>query len=1154
MSESHFSGDARDPVTGADPNAESIPLNGLDPTTLDEFLYALRDDARLRPGDVFGAFTIRRLLRTGGMGEAYIAEQAPLGRLTIVKVIRGVGSAESRKRFRNEWRIGGKLHHTNLVPVYAAGRKADRDYYVMPYVRGASLREVIRALRGMIASRKGAHSLIVQKLVADLADAKDRSYLRPWEKLSVEETAVDDNGSMVKRAELPLTYYEWVARRMIEAAHAITMAHRTGVLHLDVKPSNVLIETPSDLAKVLDFGLAQRFQPTDSESPTAVKCQPGGVPGYAAPEIFAGTADCRADVYGLGACLYELVTLSKPTNKYLSSAPADLVAIASKAMAAEPNGRYSSSAGFADDLQRWLDRKLPVARNEWHQAPRAFTLWVRRNVAWTITATVAVLLLLGAAAWGIERSEEGRREAERKRDEIEADKQAIERERDRIALQRRFEQALLDSQEVLLQSPVQAEWSRIARDKLKEIVRLRPDADLRDYAAATFVGIDTAQIFSFHSPQAKNRLSGFSSVAYSPDGTRLVASGWGQPGMPPARAVLWDGNAANKPIESSRPGSGPVAFSDNETPLHLILPVGKEQSLTLWNVGTNTALVEIPLPGQGIVYSAALSADARFAAAFFYPASKGKEKVSEPLTMLWEIDRKMGNTSVKKVSKWPESSTALAFSPDGKLLATGTDSGKVVVRTTSDGVERVSFSEGELAITGLGFGRNYQRPSGQRHDEVGIAEWLLAVGSKGGALSVWSLSKRTRLNAFYGSEHAVFGVAFSPDGTMLASAGRNFPFIWDVASGRPLLRVQHRGGGFWGWTEGVVFSPKGDRVAFGSGEAFAPPGGLDVFRLENDRGIRTYRGLTGVVEKVWLSPTGKWVAALAQNWQLGIWDRATGETAFVWDVPEGITADNSALAFDSNDTEVLFASGERASRWNLKTGERTGSWELPPGLNDSLVTRPGKNPILVRRDPWRSAQMAIRARELGAQGEKTEVYRIADLDARSVNETFQSADGRFLLVNRSGSQGPLLYDGLSGKQLPLDAKGADPKYDSGVVTITGATMRIKEIVGDTVRNNLFRLPALTPLGVHDHELKWIDDAGKLGVNSNPRARSDNGISLYRIGEDRPVVTFDVGRPPNQNSYAISADGRFVYWGRKDGTVCVADVNKCIEQLDEFGKR
>ena len=139
------------------------------------------------------------------------------------------------------------------------------------------------------------------------------------------------------------------------------------------------------------------------------------------------------------------------------------------------------------------------------------------------------------------------------------------------------------------------------------------------------------------------------------------------------------------------------------------------------------------------------------------------------------------------------------------------------------------------------------------------------------------------MNRFYGSEYGVYGVAFGPDGATLSSTGRNWPFFWNVGTGRPLLRVVTQG-----WTQGVAFSNDGRRVAFGCPAIF-DAGGLFVFRLDDDRGVRTYRGLTGVVERTWLSPTGRWVAAVAQNWQLGVWDRSTGKLAFIWDVPAGIT-------------------------------------------------------------------------------------------------------------------------------------------------------------------------------------------------------------------------------------------------------------------------
>jgi len=307
-----------------------------------------------------------------------------------------------------------------------------------------------------------------------------------------------------------------------------------------------------------------------------------------------------------------------------------------------------------------------------------------------------------------------------------------------------------------------------------------------------------------------------------------------------------------------------------------------------------------------------------------------------------------------------------------------------------------------------------------------------------------------------------------------------------------------------------------------------------------------------------LSPSGKWIAGLSQNWQLGVWDRATAQVAFIWDVPTGMTADNSALAFDENDTQVLFASGERASRWSLTSGDLTGSWKLPLGLNDSLVTRAGKKPILVRRDPWPpSPQMAIRARELGPAGMMTEIYRLPDIDPRLVIDTTMAADGGVLLVNLwvpPRVRRAFLFDGLTGKPIPLDPAALPPNYQYGHMTDTGKALILDEPIGDTGRSQVVRLPDLKRLGtqpvMHRRGIGRTDDAGKLGLT--PSGLSPVGLTLYRIGDGNPIVTLDFGRPP-PNPYGISPDGRFIYWGRRDGTVCVADVNNCMERLLPFGK-
>src|SRR5262249_42016256 len=125
----------------------------------------------------------------------------------------------------------------------------------------------------------------------------------------------------------------------------------------------------------------------------------------------------------------------------------------------------------------------------------------------------------------------------------------------------------------------------------------------------------------------------------------------------------------------------------------------------------------------------------------------------------------------------------------------------------------------------------------------------------------------------------------------------------------------------------------------------------------------------------------------------------------------------------------------------------------------------------------------------------------------------------------------------------------------GRLTASGKVLLFLEHVAkDTDRVRLCRLPDLKEIGTHPGPLTTADDAGKLGLVSWPLVKPEDGIALFRVGEQRPVVRFNSGRAPGGNAYGLSPDGRFVYWGRRDGTVCVADVTTCFEQLAPFATR
>ncbi len=1129
---------------------------------------------QLGSGDRLGEFTVVRRIAAGGMGEVYEARQERLGRTVALKVIRrGRVSPDARRRFDREQRVLAKLHQTHIVPIHTAGEAGDVQYFAMAYIGGAALNRVVDTVYDRETTSGGGHASSLGEM-ATTCPASTTAPARPPRNAG-------------KCVRLSAKYFGSVADIVAQAAEAVQYAHDAGVPHRDIKPSNLMVD-PAGHCWIIDFGLAGLLT-SDDEPTTAAAATDGithepttaaaaadgitrgpmGTPQYMAPEQYDGKPAFASDVWGLGATLYELLTLRRAfdgtakevfdgtakeaiearvrtatppaVRKLATGAPRDLAAICVKAMAKDAGNRYATPGELAADLRRWTRWEPTKARPGWGTL-RPLRLWAWRRKAWAVTAAAVLIALVAGGGIAAERAQERQRQLV-----------DLQKQQDR-------ERAVVKSQQIRLGERTGG-WSPKGMKLLEEANAIRPGDDLRDQAAATLVGLDATRVYEHpipYPPQSGNR--GVGRVVFSPDGSRVLAAGWSTPtekGIDLSPALLWDGNIANKPSASTRPGGGPVAFPDADSPLQLVHPSGAiGKSMTLWNVGTNTAVLDVPLPEPGFVGAAALSPDARFAAASFVPNSKDG-KPGESVTLLWAIDRTAA--TVKKLAEWPGASTVLAFSPDGQVLATGSNAGEVIVRSTADGKLVLQFAEGALPVTALGIGKNYRRSSDDRAAPVGpAAKWLLAVGSQGGDLSVWDLraAMPSRMNRFYGSEHDIKAVAFSPDGSTLASAGRNYAFLWDVATGQPLLRTLNATGGLSRtWTEGVAFSPDGRRVAFGSPAMEGiGPGGLDVYRLDEDRGIRTYRGLTGVIEKTWLSPSGRWVAALSQNWQLGVWDRATGAVAFVWDVPAGWTADNSAVAFDENDTQVLFASGERVTRWKLTSGERTGSWQVPLGLNDSLVTRPGKNPILIRRDRVNGV-LAVRARELGPEGKLTEVYTLADLDARAVSNTFQSPDGRVLLVNvnKDGIR-PRLFDGLSGKPLPFDESALPPNPSGGQLSDSGLVMTVTGAVDGKAKTHVYRLPDLKKLGVQLGSLYWIDDAAKLGVTTALNSHSETGVALHRVGEEQPVVTFDIGRSPGGNAYGISPDGRFVYWGRRDGTVCVADVNKCLEQLAPFGPK
>jgi serine/threonine protein kinase len=400
-----------------------------------------------------GEYRIVREVGRGGMGVVYEAVQESLGRHVALKVLpsHALLAAEHRERFQREAKAAAQLHHSNIVPVFGVGQDRGVHFYAMQFIHGQSLDRVLKELRrsrGETAAAPAGTPDPAADLSASLAEGLRTGQFpggalggdgvpAPAPSFPAEPTGHAEAGSDTARSGLAGSregkYFREVARVGVQVAEALAHAHKQGILHRDVKPSNLLLDAQGTVW-VTDFGLAKA---AGSDNLTGS----GDVVGtlrYLAPERFAGRSDPRGDVYGLGATLYELLTLrpafDEPDRACLikrvthgaplrprqldGHIPRDLETIVLKALAREPAERYPTAEALADDLRRFLlDR--PIRARRAGPAERIWR-WCRRNPVVAGLLAAAVLLAAGLAVLALllwdkqQQTEAQRREAERR--------------------------------------------------------------------------------------------------------------------------------------------------------------------------------------------------------------------------------------------------------------------------------------------------------------------------------------------------------------------------------------------------------------------------------------------------------------------------------------------------------------------------------------------------------------------------------------------------------------------------------------------------------------------------------------------------------------------------------------------------------------------
>jgi serine/threonine protein kinase len=396
-----------------------------------------------------GDFTIVREVGRGGMGIVYEAKQQSLGRHVALKVLLqpALLNPKHLERFRFEACAAARLQHAHIVPVFGVGEFNGLHYYAMQFIRGRSLHEVVCALRDVDRDgKRGEPSSAIPDILTELPS---------WRRSSRD-------------------YYRHVARIGLQAAEAISYAHQEGVLHRDIKPSNLLLDAEGNIW-VTDFGLA-KLEGSEGLTETGDFV---GTLRYMAPERLEGVLDRRSDIYGLGATLYELLTLRtfqeshsrgqlvnqvlhqlpKAPTKIDPTIPRDLETIILKATAKEPAARYRTAEEMAEDLSRYLADRTILARRS--TAKERFLRWCRRNpgVA-SLTAAVTLVLVVGiiGTSLGLLHARQQRAEAMIARDDAVTARKAADREAQRADEQTKLASEKADALERMV-SYVSAEYT-----------------------------------------------------------------------------------------------------------------------------------------------------------------------------------------------------------------------------------------------------------------------------------------------------------------------------------------------------------------------------------------------------------------------------------------------------------------------------------------------------------------------------------------------------------------------------------------------------------------------------------------------------------------------------------------------------------------------